>query len=147
MRSTWIVPGTTISQLAEAVLKQPLQREYNVLDILRRPEVNYEQLMKIDTIGPGIVDRAIAEQVEIQAKYAGYIERQQLEVEMHLRNENTKIPVKFNFELVKGLSAEIKQKLIATHPQTIGQALQIPGITPAAISILLVYLKKSNNKH
>ncbi|OGT30088.1 MAG: tRNA uridine-5-carboxymethylaminomethyl(34) synthesis enzyme MnmG [Gammaproteobacteria bacterium RIFCSPHIGHO2_12_FULL_35_23] len=147
LRSTWIVPGTTISQLAEAVLKQPLQREYNVLDILRRPEVNYEQLMKIDTIGPGIVDRAIAEQVEIQAKYAGYIERQQLEVERHLRNENTKIPVKFNFELVKGLSAEIKQKLIATHPQTIGQALQIPGITPAAISILLVYLKKSNNKH
>ncbi len=142
LRTTWLVPGTEQALSAEEVIKQPLLREYNLLDILKRPEINYEQLMEIKTVGPGLTSIQAKEQVEIQAKYSGYIERQQAEIDRQLRNENTKIPMSFDYNKVTGLSAEVKQKLLDSRPDTLGRALRIPGVTPAAISLLLVFIKK-----
>jgi tRNA uridine 5-carboxymethylaminomethyl modification enzyme len=146
LKSTWMVPKTEQMASAEKVIGQQLAREYNLLDLLRRPEINYQQLMQIEAVGPGVEDPKVAEQVEIQAKYAGYIERQQQEVEKNRANEHKKIPTSFDYEQVKGLSAEVVQKLNEVRPENIGMAARISGVTPAAISLLLVYLKKSSTK-
>jgi tRNA uridine 5-carboxymethylaminomethyl modification enzyme len=147
LKSTWVRPNTDSGKQVETLLNQPLAREYNLEDLLRRPNISYQDLMKLDTIGPGVDDVKAAEQVEIQIKYAGYIERQQDEIARQLRNEETKIPAQFDYTKVIGLSTEIRQKLNAARPTTIGIASRIPGVTPAAISLLLVYLKKSNSEH
>ena len=99
--------------------------------------------MQVAGVGPGAVDSKVAEQVEIQASYQGYIERQQEEIERQRRNEQKALPVDFDFRQVKGLSSEVREKLVAVNPETIGQAARIPGVTPAAVSLLLVHLKKS----
>ncbi len=143
MRETWVRPGTETSTAIEAVLAQPLQREYNLEDLLRRPNVSYAGLMSINALGPGINDIKIAEQIEIQIKYAGYIDRQQDEIARQSRNEETRIPAKLDYAKVVGLSTEARQKLNNVRPTTVGMASRIPGITPAAISLLLVHLKKS----
>ncbi|MBL0644851.1 tRNA uridine-5-carboxymethylaminomethyl(34) synthesis enzyme MnmG [Aeromonas veronii] len=142
MRSTWIHPQHPSLEAVNALVNTPLTREQSLEELLRRPEVTYDALMAIEGVGPSVTDPAAAEQVEIQIKYAGYIERQQDEVEKQLRNENTLLPLDLDYRDVNGLSNEVKAKLNDAKPQTIGQASRISGITPAAISILLVHLKK-----
>lgn len=142
MRSTWIHPQHPSLEAVNALVNTPLTREQSLEELLRRPEVTYDALMAIEGVGPSVTDPAAAEQVEIQIKYAGYIERQHDEVEKQLRNENTLLPLNLDYREVNGLSNEVKAKLNDAKPQTIGQASRISGITPAAISILLVHLKK-----
>lgn len=124
-------------------LKNIWVREHRALELLRRPEINYQTLMTYENIGPGVEDEKVAEQVEIQEKYAGYIKRQNIEIERQRRDEGKQIPANFDYAKVKGLSTEILQRLTQVKPTTIGQASRVPGVTPAAISILLVSLKKS----
>lgn len=142
MRSTWIHPQHPSLEAVNALVNTPLTREQNLEELLRRPEVTYDALMAIEGVGPALSDHAAADQVEIQIKYAGYIERQHDEVEKQLRNENTLLPLDMNYRDVNGLSNEVIAKLSDAKPETIGQASRISGITPAAISILLVHLKK-----
>ena len=142
MRSTWIHPQHPSLEAVNALVNTPLTREQNLEELLRRPEVTYDALMAIEGVGPALNDHAAADQVEIQIKYAGYIERQYDEVEKQLRNENTLLPLDMNYRDVNGLSHEVIAMLSDARPQTIGQASRISGITPAAISILLVHLKK-----
>lgn len=141
LHKTFIHPHTLAGQKLEKILNQSLYREYSLEDLLRRPELSYKDLSYLDenTLN---CDPTISEQVEIQIKYAGYISRQQAEIERQKRNEDTKIPAQFDYAIIKSLSAEIKQKLTEIRPTTIGIASRIPGVTPAAISLLLVYLKK-----
>ena len=143
MFSTWVRPSTSMAQAIEVLLEQPLTREYRLEELLRRPNLSYQNLMTVAEVGPGLTDDKAAEQVEIQIKYAGYIDRQQDEIDRQLRNEESKIPSNFNYDKVIGLSAEVKQKLMKARPITVGIASRIPGVTPAAISLLLVYMKKS----
>jgi tRNA uridine 5-carboxymethylaminomethyl modification enzyme len=145
IQATWVRPQTETGQAVETLLQQPLAREYRLVELLRRPEVSYQDLMRVDGIGPGLTDEKAAEQVEIQAKYAGYITRQEDEIARHMRHEETKIPAHFDYAIVNGLSSEVRQKLNAMRPATIGMASRIQGVTPAAISLLLVYLKKAKN--
>ena len=142
LKTTWLSPQKIDQSKVEQVIGQSLSREYNLEDLLRRPEVSYLSLMSLEAAGPGVDNAIVAEQVEVQVKYAGYIERQSEEIERARRNEATKIPPGFNFDEVSSLSTEVRQKLVVQQPQTIGQASRIPGVTPAAISLLLVSLKK-----
>lgn len=135
-------PNTQTARAIEALLCQPLQREYRVSELLRRPNLNYQQLMAIETLGPGIDDQQALEQIEIQAKYAGYIAQQEEEIARQARNETLKIPADFNYDCINGLSHEVQQKLTQIQPRTLGIASRIPGVTPASISLLLVHLKK-----
>ena len=144
--ATWVRPETNAAKAVESLLQQPLGREYRLIDLLRRPNLSYHDLTAIEGLQPDLFDEKVAEQVEIQAKYAGYIDRQHDEIERHRRNEDARIPANFDYNRVNGLSSEVRQKLIAARPETIGMASRIPGITPAAISLLLVYLKKSSVK-
>ena len=142
LRDTWLRPGQAPGEAVEAVLGGPLTKEQRVLDLLRRPEVSYAGLMGLPGVGPGVVDVAVAQQVEIQAKYAGYIERQQDEIQRLRRYEDTLLPADVDYAQVHGLSTEVRQTLAAQRPATVGQASRIPGVTPAAVSLLLVHLKK-----
>ena len=142
LKQQWIHPQHAALAEVNKLVKTPLSKEASLEDLIRRPEVNYQDLMKIDLIGPGLADAAAAEQVEIQIKYEGYINRQQDEISKQERNENTRLPVNFDYKVVKGLSNEVILKLNQVQPETMGQASRISGITPAAISLLLVYLKK-----
>jgi len=128
--------------LAERILGQPIEREYSLLELLRRPNVSYRSLMQIPLAGLGVEDEKVAEQVEIQAKYQGYIERQQDEVKRRSAAESTRLPADVDYTSVHGLSVEAQQKLNRFKPETIGQAARISGVTPAAISLLLVHLKR-----
>ena len=129
MRSTWIHPQHPSLEAVNALVNTPLTREQSLEELLRRPEVTYDALMAIEGVGPSVTDPAAAEQVEIQIKYAGYIERQHDEVEKQLRNENTLLPLDLDYREVNGLSNEVKAKLNDAKPQTIGQASRISGIT------------------
>jgi len=119
-----------------------LAREATAAELLRRPGVSYAGLMAVPGAGPGVDDGAIAEQIEIQARYSGYIERQQAEIERHRHHEDMPLPEAFDFAAVHGLSHEVRQKLAAHRPATIGQASRLSGVTPAAISLLLVHLRR-----
>lgn len=142
LHSTWLRPGDLPETEAQRVFGQRLTHEYNLMDLLRRPQVDYGTLMSLPGAGPGTADRQAAEQVEIQAKYAGYIERQTEEIARQLSHEQTGLPLDLNYSQVRGLSTEVQQKLNAHKPTTLGQAARISGITPAAISLLLVHLKR-----
>lgn len=120
----------------------PLERDYKALEVLRRPEINYSLLARIPEIGSANISQDVAEQIEIQMKYAGYIIRQYQEIEKHRRHEEAKIPENFDYDRIKGLSNEVRHKLKEIRPANIGQASRIPGVTPAAISLLLIFLKK-----
>ncbi len=124
----------------------PLAREVRALDLLRRPEMNYRKLATLTCVGGADIAPEVAEQVEIGVRYAGYIERQREEVARSRRQEETPLPANFDFNAVRGLSNEVRQKLTQVRPQTLGQAARIPGVTPAAISLLLVHLKKRGMK-
>ena len=143
LQEQWIRPDTPESRQLQELHGERISSEQRVSDLLRRPSLSYAALMQLAGVGPGAVDSKVAEQVEIQASYQGYIERQQEEIERQLRNEHKALPGDFDFRQVKGLSSEVREKLIAVHPETIGQAARIPGVTPAAVSLLLVHLKKS----
>ncbi len=143
MRTTWVRPHTESGHAVEQLIKQPLIREYRLEDLLRRPNVSYRELMRISEFAmANMNDESVTEQVEIQIKYAGYIDRQAEEIARQIRHEETKIPMQFDFNQVVGLSSEVKQKLTLSRPTSIGMASRIPGVTPAAVSLLLVYLKK-----
>ncbi|RBA24613.1 tRNA uridine-5-carboxymethylaminomethyl(34) synthesis enzyme MnmG [Herminiimonas fonticola] len=152
LRSTWVSPRILAETEAERVLGKGIEREYALADLLRRPNVSYETLMSLkgvdgqDLGGPGVAEEAVREQVEIQLKYAGYIDRQAKEVERHDHYENLKLPSEFDYMAVKGLSIEVRQKLTKQRPETLGQASRISGVTPAAISLMLVHLKKGGFK-
>jgi len=143
LRGIWASPQNAIGRDAVATLGIELRRESNGIDLLRRPELGYADLMRVQALGPGVVEADVAEQVEIEAKYAGYLERQRVEIERQQRQETTAIPDGFDYVQVRGLSAEITQKLAQVRPLTVGQAQRIPGMTPAAISLLLVHLERA----
>jgi tRNA uridine 5-carboxymethylaminomethyl modification enzyme len=142
LRALWARPETVSAEQAIAVLGQPLAREYRFSDLLARPDVAYAALMTLPGGAPGVERPDVAEQLEIQAKYAGYIERQQEEIARQQRHEETALPPDLDYQEVTGLSAEVRQKLSQQRPLTIGQAGRIPGVTPAAVSLLLVHLRK-----
>ena len=142
LKSTWLRPGSVPDDVAQQVVGNVLKKEANLMELLRRPEVSYATLMTLPGAGESVTDPLVAEQLEIQAKYHGYIERQQAEIEKHRGNELTPLSPDFDYTDVKGLSNEVAQKLNEHKPATIGQASRISGVTPAAISLLLVYLKK-----
>ena len=142
LKQTWAhVQMANLDEL-NAMLNSPLTREASGEDLIRRPEMSYERLTQIAPFAPAIEDKEAAEQVEISIKYQGYIEHQYQEIERHKRHENTAIPAEFDYDKVESLSNEVRAKLMQHRPVTIGQASRISGITPAAISILLVNLKK-----
>jgi tRNA uridine 5-carboxymethylaminomethyl modification enzyme len=138
--NTWIQPGSTEARALEPSLDHPLSREYNLAELLKRPQLGYSDLTAVT--GETTTDAQVAEQVEIKAKYAGYIERQQEEINRLKRHENTSLPADFDYSSIEGLSNEVKQKLSAAKPETLARASRIPGVTPAAVSLLLIYLKK-----
>jgi len=140
LRSTWIQAGSAEAEQVEQKIQTKLTREYSLMDLLRRPELTYTDIASLK--GDPIANEAAAEQIEIDAKYSGYIERQQEDVDRLRAYENTIIPDDFDYSVVDGLSNEVKQKLTAARPQTLARAARISGITPAAISLVLVYLKK-----
>lgn len=142
LRDIWVHPKSEHVTEVNTVLSAPLTKEASGEDLLRRPELTYLKLMTLDAFGPALADEQAAEQVEIQVKYEGYIARQQEEIDRQLRNENTLLPVELDYRHVNGLSNEVIAKLNDHKPVSIGQATRISGITPAAISILLIYLKK-----
>ena len=143
LRETWVRPGQANEADWQRVLHGPLARESRAAELLRRPEVSYGELMSLPGVGPGETDPQVAEQVEIQAKYAGYIERQRDEIERQRRHEEMVLPTDFDYSQVHGLSREVSEKLGRHRPHTLGQAGRIPGVTPAAISLLLIHLKRS----
>ena len=142
LNEVWVRPGQLGEEESQRVLGGALTKEQKLIDLMRRPDVDYNSLMTLSCANAVEIDSSVAEQVEIQAKYAGYIERQREEIERHLRHEETKLPEDMQYEQVSGLSIEVKQKLTAQRPATVGQAGRVPGVTPAAISLLLVHLKK-----
>jgi tRNA uridine 5-carboxymethylaminomethyl modification enzyme len=142
LSKTWLRPAADAAKGQRAVLGQELTREYTLLDLLRRPEVRYADLMGLPGAGPGTTDPRVAEQLEIQAKYAGYIDRQSDEVERQRHHEETRLPADMDYAAVHGLSNEVRQKLLLHRPVTLGQAARLSGVTPAAIALLLVHLKR-----
>ena len=142
LRATWVRPDSGAANSLAATLGQPLIREANLEELLRRPEVNYRELVAVAELGPGVADPQVAEQVEVQIKYAGYIDRQLDEIARARRHEETPLASDFDYTAVAGLSNEVRQLLIRHTPATLGQAARISGVTPAAVSLLLVHLKK-----
>ncbi|TAA09734.1 tRNA uridine-5-carboxymethylaminomethyl(34) synthesis enzyme MnmG [Pseudoxanthomonas winnipegensis] len=143
LRALWATPANALGRQLEAALGVAVSRESSALDLIKRPELGYARLMQVEGIGPGVDDAQVAEQVEIAVKYAGYLDRQRVEIERQQRNEGTPIPEAFDYAGVRGLSAEVQGKLERVRPQTVGQAQRIPGMTPAAISLLLVHLERA----
>ena len=152
LKSTWVSPKILAGHESERVLGKAIEHEYSLADLLRRPNIRYDDLMGMKAAdGNGFtaeveVDAAVKEQIEIQLKYAGYIDRQAKEVERHEHYEHLKLPLTFDYMEVKALSFEVRQKLNQHRPETLGQASRISGVTPAAISLLLVHLKKAGVK-
>ncbi|MFA7268519.1 MAG: tRNA uridine-5-carboxymethylaminomethyl(34) synthesis enzyme MnmG [Sterolibacterium sp.] len=148
LKASWVNPKLVDASDAIRVLGQPLEREYRLFDLLRRPQVNYAALKTLipDQISGSVMasvdDPQVVEQVEIQAKYQGYIARQQEEAEKNLANEDLRLPAGLDYNGIHGLSTEVRQKLNQHQPETLGQASRVQGVTPAAISLLLVYLKR-----
>jgi len=138
----WLRPGDLDDGQAQRILGAPLSREVNALTLLARPNLAYRELASLPRLGPGVEDPQVVEQLEVQAKYAGYIERQRGEIERQRANESVGLPADLDYEGVLGLSSEVREKLQSHRPETLGQAGRIPGVTPAAISLLLIHLKK-----
>jgi tRNA uridine 5-carboxymethylaminomethyl modification enzyme len=142
LKKTFVQPANVPTEKMVEMFGKPLEHEYSLFELLRRPEVSYDAVLTLGEIGLGEVEPAVREQVEIAAKYQGYIDRQTDEVERSRGQENTKLPDDLDYREIHGLPIEAQQKLNAQKPETIGQASRISGITPAAISLLLVYLKR-----
>ncbi|MCL1047675.1 tRNA uridine-5-carboxymethylaminomethyl(34) synthesis enzyme MnmG [Shewanella electrodiphila] len=142
LRSNWVHNNSPLLDVLNPELNTPISREASFEDLLRRPEMDYQKLMSLEGFGPAIEDPCAAEQVQIQVKYSGYIQRQQGEIDKAIRHETTSLPLDLDYQEVTGLSNEVIAKMNEHKPETIGQASRISGMTPAAISILLVHLKK-----
>ncbi|WP_339339499.1 tRNA uridine-5-carboxymethylaminomethyl(34) synthesis enzyme MnmG [uncultured Oceanicoccus sp.] len=140
LATTWVQPGTPEGDKIDALVDQPMSREYSLMDLIKRPNINYLDVAGIK--GEACKNPQVAEQVEIQIKYAGYIDRQAEEIDRLRRYEETLLPLDFDYFSVEGLSNEVKQKLSDARPETLARASRVPGITPAAVSLLLIYLKK-----
>lgn len=140
LKSTWVQPNTAMGQAIVDKFGTPLSHEYNLLNLLTRPEIDYAGLVEVT--GGGEIDPQVAEQVEIKTKYAGYIDRQQEEIARLRASEDTRLPEDIDYAGISGLSKEIQGKLSQARPETLGQASRVPGVTPAAISLLLIHLKK-----
>ena len=146
LKSTWVNPKILDRAEAERVLGKNIEREYSLYELLRRPDVDYATLISMNGLSAeSVIACEVAEQVEIQAKYQGYIERQQDEIMRQAENEGLRVPVAMDYAAVRGLSTEVRQKLEKHRPETLGQAARISGITPAAISLLLVHIKRGGN--
>ncbi len=144
LQDTVLTPQAISAEESQRVFGDRLSRAYRLNELLRRPGVTYASLTSLPAVGGAVSDTTVAEQVEIQCKYAGYIERQQEDIARQRKQEETLLPAKFDYTQVRGLSNEVCQKLQQQQPFSIGQAARIPGVTPAAISLLLVYLKKQS---
>ncbi len=142
LRNTWVNPRNLPEEDALRVLGKPIEREYSLHELLRRPDVSYASLLTLPGAGEGVADEKVAEQVETQAKYHGYIERQRDEIGRNEQYETLGLPEDMDYREVRGLSIEVQQKLNQHKPETVGQAARISGITPAAISLLLVHIKR-----
>jgi tRNA uridine 5-carboxymethylaminomethyl modification enzyme len=142
LKTTYVNPNVLAAHDAERVLGAPIEREYSLADLLRRPNVTYASLATLPGAGEGVRDPVVAEQVEIAAKYSGYIDRQREEIARHRAQEDLRLPADLDYRTVRGFSTEVQQKLNLHRPETVGQATRISGITPAAISLLLVHLKR-----
>ena len=143
LNDIWVTPGNALGRMVETAYGIPISKEMRALDLLKRPEVDYQRLVEIEGIGPGVKDGQVSQQLEIQVRYSGYLGRQQEDIARRRRHETTEIGDDFDFSGVQGLSTEVREKLQSVRPDTIGQASRVPGVTPAAISLLLVHLKKS----
>ncbi len=143
LKTTWVQPGTEQASRINILLDKPMSREYNLADLLARPHLDYDSLCQAESNNSTLeINPQVSQQVEIQLKYQGYIDRQQEEIDKLKRQETTSLPEDFDYQHMQGLSNELKQKLLHARPENIGRASRIPGMTPAAISLLLVYLKK-----
>ena len=142
LNTTWVNPRVVSRETALTILGQEMEREYTLADLLRRPEINYEKLRQLLPADVASQDAAVTEQVEIQTKYSGYIDRQKDEIDRQAQNETLRLPAEIDYTSVRGLSREVQQKLNTHRPETLGEASRISGITPAAVSLLLVHLKR-----
>jgi tRNA uridine 5-carboxymethylaminomethyl modification enzyme len=153
LHRTWVQPNTDRAERINRLLEKPISREYSLADLLARPRVEHGPLLAAYNGEPDSsdgkaykaqagIEAQSTQQAEIQIKYQGYIDRQEEDIERLKKQENTKLPADFNYQQMQGLSNELKQKLLEAKPENIGRASRIPGITPAAISLLLIYLKK-----
>ncbi|MFO1435300.1 MAG: tRNA uridine-5-carboxymethylaminomethyl(34) synthesis enzyme MnmG [Gammaproteobacteria bacterium] len=142
LRGVWLRPGDHNDEDILRTIGQPIDHEYSAAELLRRPNVRYRRLMRLSGVGPGVDDEEIIDQIEIQARYTGYIDRQQEEIERQRLQEETPLPQDMDYREVRGLSTEVMQKLNDFRPATIGQASRIAGVTPAAVTLLLVHIKK-----
>lgn len=142
LKATWIYPQHAEAKKAESLMDLPLSKEQTLFELLKRPNVAYRSLATMEMFGEAIADPQVIEQIEIEAKYSGYIERQKQDIDKLRRSEDVKIPADLDLDKISGLSNEVKQKIRDHRPETIGMASRISGVTPAAISILLVYIKK-----
>jgi tRNA uridine 5-carboxymethylaminomethyl modification enzyme len=142
LSALWATPNNPLGREFHLATGVALTREANALDLLKRPELTYAALMTLPSLAPGADDPAVAEQIEIGAKYSGYLDRQREDIARQQRNEDAAIPPAFDYAGVRGLSMEVRQKLERVRPETVGQAQRIPGMTPAAISLLLVHLTR-----
>ncbi len=144
LHDIWIQPGSEAARAAKESMGSSISKEVRALDLLARPETSYAGICELPGVGPAVEHVQASEQLEIQARYAGYIDRQQAEIERNRANEATKLPDDFDYVRVKGLSAEVSEKLQRIRPATIGQAGRISGVTPAAVSLLLIHLKRAS---
>ncbi len=152
LKSSWVNPKTLALHTAEALLGKQVEREYSLYDLLKRPQVSYKALMDLakqdgePLAGPGLADKTAAEQVEIQVKYSGYVAKQQEEVEKQATQEGQPIPADMDYDAITSLSIEVRHRLKASRPETVGQAGRISGVTPAAVSLLLIHLKRLQHR-
>ncbi|PLC48336.1 tRNA uridine-5-carboxymethylaminomethyl(34) synthesis enzyme MnmG [Pollutimonas subterranea] len=152
LRSSWVNPKTLALHTAETLLGKQVEREYSLYDLLKRPQVSYKALMDLakqdgePLAGPGLADKTAAEQVEIQVKYSGYVAKQQEEVEKQATQEGQPIPADMDYDAITSLSIEVRHRLKASRPETVGQAGRISGVTPAAVSLLLIHLKRLQHR-
>ena len=142
LKASWVNPAILPAGAATQLIGQPIEREYSLFDLLRRPNLGYAQILALPGGGDGVEDDAVAEQVEIAAKYQGYIDRQNEEVERQREQETLRLPADLDYAQLTALSMEVRQRLAAARPETLGQAARMQGITPAAISVLLIYAKR-----
>ena len=148
LSDTVVQPYHLNTEQQQALLGTTLTREVHALDLLRRPEVEYQALVAVESVGPAApldderILEQMAKQLDVQAKYDGYISRQHTEIERQRRHEETSLPAEMDYRQIRGLSAEVRQRLSEARPATVGQAARVPGVTPAAISLLLVHLKR-----
>ena len=142
LKSTWVNPNMIPAVDAQRVLGQPLERDCTLAELLRRPGVTYAGLLSLPGAGAPVADTGVAEQVEVATKYAGYIERQNAQIARDAAQESLRLPTEIDYRTVRGLSNEVQQKLNQHRPETLGHAARISGVTPAAIALLQVHLKR-----